>query len=112
MVTEQLVATQCNPNPSCAPNPLDPHQENDEKVVRCFEKPLGKHLSNMSRLRASPLEKAAQNPFDDNCSLYPHFEVLQSVENKTQSGLVCEFTLRVNRHSNGQESPLCHHYVF
>ena len=27
-------------------------------------------------------------------------------------GLVCELTLRMNRHSNGQESPLCHHYVF
>ena len=30
---------------------------------------------------------------------------------KLKSGLVCELTLRVNRHSNGQESPLCHHYV-
>ena len=25
----------------------------------------------------------------------------------SKSGLVCELTLRVNRHSNGQESPLC-----
>ena len=31
---------------------------------------------------------------------------------KLKCGLVCELTLRVNRHSNGQESPLCHHYVF
>ena len=27
-------------------------------------------------------------------------------------GLVCELTLRVNRHSKGQESPLSPHYVF
>ena len=31
---------------------------------------------------------------------------------KLKCGLVCELTLRVNRHSNGQESPLSHHYVF
>ena len=31
---------------------------------------------------------------------------------KLKCGLVCELTLRVNRHSNGQESPLFHHYVF
>ena len=31
---------------------------------------------------------------------------------KLECGLVCELTLRVNRHSNGQESPLSHHYVF
>ena len=31
---------------------------------------------------------------------------------KLKRGLVREITLRVNRHSNGQESPLCHHYVF
>ena len=34
------------------------------------------------------------------------------VENQVQRALVCELTLRVNGHSNGQESPLCHHYVF
>ena len=34
------------------------------------------------------------------------------VESQAQLGLVCELTLRVNRHSNGQESPLCDHYVF
>ena len=33
------------------------------------------------------------------------------VENQAQRGLVCELTLRVNRHSNGQDSPLCHHYA-
>ena len=27
---------------------------------------------------------------------------------KLKCGLVCELTLRVNRYSNGQESPLCH----
>ena len=31
---------------------------------------------------------------------------------KLKCGLVYELTLRVNRHSNGQESPLSHHYVF
>ena len=31
---------------------------------------------------------------------------------KLKCGLVCELTLRVNRHSNGQESPLSHHFVF
>ena len=31
---------------------------------------------------------------------------------KLKCGLVCELTLRVNRHSNGQESALSHHYVF
>ena len=31
---------------------------------------------------------------------------------KLKCGLVCELTLRVNRHSKGQESPLSHHYVF
>ena len=31
---------------------------------------------------------------------------------KLKCDLVCELTLRVNKHSNGQESPLCHHYVF
>ena len=39
-------------------------------------------------------------------------EELTGVENHAQLGLVCELTLRVNRHSNGQESPLCHHFVF
>ena len=34
-----------------------------------------------------------------------------SVENQVQLGLMCEQTLRVNRHSNGQELPLCNHYV-
>ena len=34
-----------------------------------------------------------------------------SVENQAQRGLMCEHTLRVNRHSNSQEPPLCHHYV-
>ena len=29
------------------------------------------------------------------------------VENQAQLGLVCEHSLRVNRHCNGQESPLC-----
>ena len=31
---------------------------------------------------------------------------------KLKCGLVCELTLRVNRHSKGQGSPLSHHYVF
>ena len=31
---------------------------------------------------------------------------------KLKCGLVCELTLRVNRHSKGQASPLSHHYVF
>ena len=31
---------------------------------------------------------------------------------KLKCGLVCELTLRVNRHSKGQESQLSHHYVF
>ena len=31
---------------------------------------------------------------------------------KLKCGLVCELTLRVNRHSKGQESPLSQHYVF
>ena len=31
---------------------------------------------------------------------------------KLKCGLVCELTLRVNRHSKGQESPLSHHYAF
>ena len=31
---------------------------------------------------------------------------------KLKCGLVCELTLRVNRHSNSQESPFYHHYVF
>ena len=37
---------------------------------------------------------------------------MQCVENQAQLGLVCELTFRVNRHSNGQESPLSHHFVF
>ena len=31
---------------------------------------------------------------------------------KLKCGLVRELTLRVNTHSNGQESPLSHHFVF
>ena len=41
--------------------------------------------------------------------LSPHNQLLRI---KLKCGLVCELTLRVNRHSNGQESPLSHHYVF
>ena len=33
-------------------------------------------------------------------------------ESSSNVVLVCELTLRVNRHSKGQESPLSHHYVF
>ena len=39
----------------------------------------------------------------------PPFSLLRI---KLKRGLVCELTLRVNRHSNSQESPLCHHFVF
>ena len=38
-------------------------------------------------------------------------QVLSVLRIKLKCGLVCELTLRVNRHSNSQESPLCHHYV-
>ena len=44
-------------------------------------------------------------------SYYRNLEYYSVVENQAQLGLVCKLTLRVNRHSNGQESPLCHHYV-
>ena len=37
----------------------------------------------------------------------PDLSLRGRVENQAQLGLVCEHTLRVNRDSNGQESPLC-----
>ena len=46
------------------------------------------------------------------CIVYPLLlNYMPIVENQAQFGLVCELTLTVNKHSNSQESPLCHHYV-
>ena len=36
-----------------------------------------------------------------------HMGIYGMLRIKLKHGLVCELTLRVNRHSNGQESPLC-----
>ena len=42
--------------------------------------------------------------------IYTSIDILLRI--KLKCGLVSELTLRVNIHSNGQESPLSHHYVF
>ena len=68
--------------------------------VHCFVQGCQLHL----------LELLSQSsPFILESRQFVYWDVLRI---KLKCGLVCELTLRVNRHSNGQESTLCHHYVF
>ena len=60
------------------------------------------------------LEYAKFGPNNKVLHFFTHIQLdgLFLLRIKLKCGLVCELTLRVNRHSNGQESPLSHHYVF
>ena len=55
-------------------------------------------------------EKNPVSRFGYNDYMVYHYAFMVRI--KLKCGLVFELTLRVNRHSKGQESPLSHHYVF
>ena len=78
-----------------------------------FDVPIGAKkalISTNEKLRRSTREKNPVSRFGYNDYMVYHYAFMVRI--KLKCGLVFELTLRVNRHSKGQESPLSHHYVF